>query len=529
MELFAFQQEDVDQLKSKRSRLVGNDPGTGKTFIGIALDQANRAGDGAKGEYVDNYMRKHRALKTLVVCPKNAIDVWDEHLMQYTEDDIYVYTYHTRERFMQYAKDPRRSGYFVMNYDSVRIKDMRGLNQITWFHIIGDEIHRIKNRKAQLVQSFKRIPALYKTGMSGTPADNKPEDLWSILNWLWPNYYTSYWRFVRAYTIQIPVLDRDGNELGYQKTVGVNEEAIPVLREEMKPWFTRRRKEDVLTDLPDKYYSRIWVDLDPKQRKVYDQMKKTMAAWCEDHREEIEREDPIIAQAVVVQLVRLQQMTAGYLVAKIDPATGEQEIKYRKKWNKDHTEFDLVEVPQWEMIDPSAKMDALVELMTDRGVYEKGGPSFIVFSQSKAAINLFGQRLESKHISHGLYTGDTKQAARDELVRSFQRGDVRVFAGTIKAGGESITLTRSSTVIFIDRWWSPSKNRQAEDRAHRIGQREAVEVIDIMARNTVDLGRWTAINNKWKWLQMLMGDRVNPEEVVKELSLDDIIELDQGE
>lgn len=535
MDLFAFQQEDVAKLKSKRARLVGNDPGTGKTYIGIALDQANRSGDGNESVYVDEYMAKHKVLKTLVVCPKNAIDVWDSHLMDLTEDDIYTYSYNTRYTFLKQALDPKRGGYFIINYDSIRIRDLKDLQKVVWFHIIADEIHRIKNRKAQLTVAFKKLPTLYKTGMSGTPADNKPTDLWSVLNWLWPKYYTSYWRFVKAYTIQVEVMKRNPETgvvepTGYSQEVGVTN--LDVLHAEMRPWYTRRRKQDVLTDLPEKYYSRIWVDLSPKQRVAYDQMKKVMTAWVEDHREEIERNDPIIANAVVVQLIRLQQMSAGYLVAQLDQ-DGNQIIKVYHKCDKEKragcTESNPHHekcrwVPQWEMTEPSTKLDALMELLKDRG-----DEPIIVFSQSKAFIRLLGARLRDKDIPHGLYTGDTKQVDRDQLVRDFQSGAVRVFAGTIKAGGEAITLTRSSTVVFVDRWWSPSKNIQAEDRAHRIGQKNAVEVIDIMARNTVDLGRWQSINNKWKWLQMLMGDDIDQDAVIKEIDPMHMLEPDEVE
>lgn len=514
--LLPFQSEDVEKLKSKRARLIGNDPGTGKTYEGIALDLYNRAGDGNPKVEHDKYKVK----KTLIVCPKNALDVWDRHLMELTEEDIYLYTYHTRAAFMKKAMDPRRGGYFIVNYDSLRIKDLQALKKLEFFHIIGDEIHRIKNRKAQLTLAFKQLRTVYKTGMSGTPADNKPTDLWSILEWLWPNYYTSYWRFVKTYTL------RETSDEGYDKIVGLNKETIPLLWEEMAPWFVRRRKEDVLPDLPDKYYSRIWVELGTKQRTQYDLMKKAMVSWCEDHQEQLDAGNPIIAQAVVSQLSRLQQMSAGYLVPIIDETTGEQLLKFVHKKHKagedcsDLCDWQL----QWTLDDPSAKIDVIMELLEDRA-----DESLIIFSQSKAVINLLGTRLARKGITYGLYTGDTKQQDRDRLVQEFQAGKVRVFAGTIKAGGEAITLTRSSTVVFIDRWWSPSKNLQAEDRAHRIGQENAVEVIDIMAKNTVDLGRYQSIETKWSWLQMLLGDNVDQKKIVTTLELGKDLQIEQGE
>jgi len=509
--LFKFQQEDVDKLKSKRSRLVGNDPGTGKTYVAIALDQLNRAGDGnAKVDHTQWPVKK-----TLIIAPKNVLDVWDEHCMELTDEDVFVYKYNTRDKFMAQAKDPKLGGYFIINYESCHIKDMEGLKKVDWFHIIADECHRIKNRKALHTRAIKQFPAIYKTAMSGTPADNRPEDIWSILNWLWPNYYTSYNRFIKAYTYRIKT------EEGYSKIVGINEEALPQFHAEVDPWFVRRRKKDVLPDLPDKYYSRLWVELGPKQRRAYDEMRKTMVAWCESHKDEIMREDPIIAQAVVVQLIRLQQFSAGYLVPLLDE-NGNQVYKIRRKKHKDGT-IEEIPTPQWEMTDPSAKLDALMELLEDRG-----DEQIIIFSQSKAVINLLAKRLEKADISYGLLTGDVKQEVRDQYIKDFQAGRRRVFAGTIKAGGVGITLTAASTVVFIDRWWSPSINLQAEDRAHRIGQTEAVEIIDIMARNTVDLGRYQQIATKWEWLQKLMGDEVDAVEVIKELDLKQVLEQELG-
>ena len=109
-------------------------------------------------------------------------------------------------------------------------------------------------------------------------------------------------------------------------------------------------------------------------------------------------------------------------------------------------------------------------------------------------------------VTHGLFTGDQTQVDKDRLVDSFQAGDTQVFAGTIAAGGEGITLTASSTVIFLDRAWRPTANIQAEDRLHRDGQKSAVQVIDILAKNTIDPDRKAKIDTKWSWLRELLGD-----------------------
>ncbi len=479
--LFNFQQEDVNKLAKQTSRLVGSDPGTGKTYVGLALDQKNRNAATKKNG--------HRVRKTLIVCPKSVISVWDDHCMDLTDENVIVIDTSKRAQFVKDASDKTLSGYFICNWDALRL--MPELTKIQWFHIIGDEIHRVKNRKTQVTHALKKLSAVYKTGMSGTPADNKPQDLWSILNWLWPKYYTSYWRFVKHYCIMNTGYD------GYSKFAGVQN--VEQLHEQMDPWFVRRRKEDVLLDLPDKYYSRIWVDLTPPQRKAYDQMRKNMVAWCEEYSDELEANDPIIAQAVVAQLVRLQQYADGYVVPKLDE-DGKQIIK--RVWNNKKNLYD--EKPQWTLNDPSSKLDTLMDIIADRE-----GQSIVVFSQFRSVIELLEKRLVSKKISYGLLTGSVSQEDRAINVQAFQRGDLQVFAGTIAAGGVGVTLTKASTVVFIDRSWSPAINLQAEDRLHRIGQKDAVEVIDLMARNTVDLGKAQQLAMKWKWIQILLGDTVD--------------------
>lgn len=515
MGLFHFQQEDVDKLKSKRSRLVGNDPGTGKTYEGIALDLANRKGDGHPKVIVP------AKPKTLILCPKTVVGVWDQHCMDLTDEDVYVIDPKRRHLFEKDVLDPNAGGYFIANWDSLRL--MPSLAKVEWFHIIGDEIHRAKNRKAQLTRSLLRLRTEYKTGLSGTPADDKPQDLWQVLNWLWPNYYTAFWKFVEAYCNIITTDEKTGEPLGYRKISGVNDDRISELHRQMAPWYVRRKKEDVLPDLPDKYYSRIYVDLSPKQRKAYDQMRKVMIAWVEEHSEELD--NPVIANAVVTQLIRLQQYADGYVIPRLDE-NGEHAYKWKWVYGKDWTyqekmdwkalyaptpdnplmplEGGAKQIFLYDVIDPSSKLDVLMELLEDRSEQQ-----IIVFSQFKSVIKLLEQRLQKADISYGVITGDVKQDDRTDQIAKFQRGDLRVFIGTIPAMREGITLTASSTVIFLDRVWSPSQNTQAEDRAHRIGQKDAVQVIDIVAKNTVDLGKIQKVSMKREFLQRLLGDVVD--------------------
>jgi SWI/SNF-related matrix-associated actin-dependent regulator 1 of chromatin subfamily A len=99
-----------------------------------------------------------------------------------------------------------------------------------------------------------------------------------------------------------------------------------------------------------------------------------------------------------------------------------------------------------------------------------------------------------------------KQSERGALIDGFQAGEYQIFASTLATGSEGITLTKASTVVFLDRSWKPSTNKQAEDRCHRIGQKNAVQIIDFMAKDTVDMGRKQHIENKLAFIKQMLGE-----------------------
>lgn len=478
--LYDFQQVAVDRLASKPARFIADDLGLGKTVEAIALDLFNRREARQQGS---------RPGKTLVVAPLSVLGSWRSHLEKYTSHDVHVLNPKRRDLFLKETTGWGQ-GFYICHWEALRLKDMETLKKVNWFHIIADEAHRAKNRKAQQTRALKRLRAQYRTALTGTPAHNLPHDLWSILNWLFPKYYTSYWRFYEQY-VDYQIIQPQG----YKKPVGVKNELQ--LQKEMAPFFLRRLKQDVLKDLPDKYYTQLWVDLTPQQRKAYDEMKKHMVAWL-DAKSEEELESPMVASVIVSQLTRLQQFAVAYM---------EQVGTVIKK---DKEGKELPPMPKYTMSEPSTKLDVLMDIIEDNP-----DEQIVVFSQFKQIITLLARRLEKKGITYGLLTGDVKSEDRERAIDAFQDGKLRVFAGTIAAGGVGITLTAASTVVFLDRAWSPSDNRQAEDRLHRIGQANAVQVIDIIARSTVDLGRRQKLIQKAGWIQKILGD---PEAVQEEVN-----------
>jgi SNF2 family DNA or RNA helicase len=473
--LYHFQQVGVAQLcplgeEPAESGLIADDMGLGKTYEGIARDVELRR---------DPYAFKR---PTLIVAPSGThYDAWVRVIKEYVGPTMPIWVIDRKRRsIIEGQLRAAQTGmkafpcYVIVHYEALRL--MEELKDIDWFHIIADECHRVKNRGAQQTRALKALRTKYKTGLSGTPADDKPQDLWSILNWLWPKLFRSYWKFVKECCVfEDEQLQRLKYGKTFKKIVDVNPEGAAKMLATIRPWYVRRKKADVGIELPEKYYTERHVELPIRQRRAYDQMRRDMIAWVGEHQDQ-----PLVAGAVVAQLVRLQQFALASAVF-----TPEGKIA---------------------LVDPSAKLDDLVEVLD-------GNPdqSLVVFSQSRSMVNLVVSRLRSNGTLVSPYTGHVSQPDRDKAVEAFQHGDIQVLAGTIAAGGEGITLHRASTVVFLDRAWNPTRNRQAEDRLHRIGQVNPVQVIDIIARDTVDLGRMQRIANKWSALEYILGDKTDAE------------------
>lgn len=493
LKLFPFQEYAVDFLVDKRSVLVGDEMGLGKSLQAVALDRLRRT---KQPDLV-------RRPKTLVITYIGIFSSWIEHFENETDLRVVCINPRNRLKFME-ALFHDQADVYIVHWQAVRL--MPELAEIEWFHIIGDEVHSLQNRKSKQTLATKKIKAIYKTGLSGTPAYDKPDDLWSILNWLYPKYWSSFWRY---YDDHIKWIEQDG----YRVIVGVNN--VEKLQQEMSGFYVRRRKQDVLLDLPEKYYTEITVELDPKQKRAYQQMKKDMLAWIGEHENE-----PVVAPVVIAQLTRLQQFSDAFgelerftLREKImlTPDRAQKEVDegtLKLKVDGSLPTFTYLEreALRMRLSEPSTKLDAVMDIISSTAA------PIVIFSQFSQVIELLAKRLEKVGIPSGIFIGSTSSDDRKAIIRNFQAGKLRVFAGTIAAGGIGITLTAASTVVFIDRSWSASLNIQAEDRCHRIGQKNAVQVIDIVSRGTLDVKRIQKINLAWSWIKRLIGDDTDLEE-----------------
>lgn len=503
----------IEKLRKVNFRLCGDSMGVGKTVTGIGLDMAMREDDPAATG------------PTLIICEKIGLDVWDYHLkamgikpskiLLIDPTDRTIFGNEVR-KWIAYLGGRRATRpqhlYYVMHWDAlIRVPDITD-KKMTWAHVIADEVHLAKNRKALRTIELKRIVALYKTGLSGTPADDKPWDIWSILHWLYPKQYRSYWRFYENHVLYVSSGEvtkynrwiKNGGDYegfrekypkagpGYRVAVGVKN--IPELHRNIRPFYIRRTLREVAPDMPEKIIVQppIIVPMGKQQRKEYEQMRDKAIALIggSEDREGFQ----LLAPAVVAVLTRLQQMALATLSPEWELSDNE--------WVGDEyeTEWDM---PKIVLAKPSPKLDAVMNLIT---THEE--EPFVVFSQFRGMADLVEEECQRLKIPvvkiHGAVTSKDE---RTRLVQEFQDGKARVFAGTIAAAGKTITLTRANHVIFTDLSWNPSKNEQAEDRLWRRTQRNTVRVHHIQSEDSIDQVRYDRITQKADWIKALLNPK----------------------
>jgi SNF2 family DNA or RNA helicase len=425
----------VDVIKQHGAAYLGWQMGLGKTLAACAI-----------ADELD-------AKLTLVVAPNTAkFAVWEPELarfMPWAETVVLRNSKKHRALDLGYARQVAASGrplVLVVHYEALKI-ELTALNALgPWDLVVCDEVHRIANPKTQMTRALKKVKARAKLGLSGSIIQNHAEELFSPLQWMFPSVYRARWRDWNDRYLDYV----DG---GYGKIcIGVKPDRLEQMQAELGVFMVYRTKDEVL-DLPERTEITRKVQLNPAQRKAYDELRRTYAT-------QLESGETITATDGLTLLTKLRQVATG-----LDVVSG-------------------------ELVD-SSKLDIAVEMIEDNP-----DEAFVVFSWFKAPIYSLEQRLQARGVECYCVTGDTKQVDRAAFIQGFQSGHRQVFAGTLSTLGESVTLHRAQNAIFLDRSWNPANVQQACDRIHRIGQKQPVTITYLEAQDTVDELRVTPLLNE---------------------------------
>ena len=472
-ELYAYQKDDVNKLRNRLFSLDGSEMGTGKTHTAIELMQIWR----------DRVIeRTNENLPILVITPINTFQSWYEKIAAQAPDlKVKIINRKNRSEFVD-AIVSKEYDVYIMHWQAVRlVVPELNAKKCKFSVLIGDEAHALANRKAATTKHTKAIQRYHTHFMSGTASGDKPWNLWSLLNVLDSKAFSSYWKFVDAFAKQ-EVNYRQGGT--YKVFTGVKN--VEQLHKIMNYFYIRHTKMDkccenhpngVMPWLPPKNYEKLTVELNTTQRKIYKQMADQMVAWLQTTTGERE---PLVAPIIVAKLIRLSQIALATPIIETN----------------DEGEIDAVLLSM-----PSSKYAALLELIND---YED--KQFVVFTSSKKMAYLCGQQLEKDGIANAVFSGDTPNARRQSMVNDFVSGKFRILVAVIEAAAEGIDGLQNAcdTAIFLDRSWRTIKNKQAEDRLHRGGQKNPVTIIDIVAEDTLDEYRLNRLNDKWLSIQEVL-------------------------
>ena len=447
-ELRPYQVDGVKWLltlyKYSLGGILADDMGLGKTIETIAFINA---------------IKNDKPI--LIVSPKSLVFNWVSEFSKFA-NKIPVYpiigTIEERSKVIKKIKNDKFGVYFI-SYDSLR-NEFENLKDFTFDICILDEAQFIKNMHAKKTNAVKQINALHTIALTGTPIENNIYDLWSIFDFLMPHY----------------LLDYDDFKDYFES----DDEYYKIVKDKVAPFILRRRKEDVLKDLPEKYEVIITTEMSVEQRKLYD-------AYRLKAKEELKSSEGSKVMEVLSIITRLRQIC-------VDPST-------------------FVENFEGE----SGKITMLKEIINDR---MKDGHRFLIFSQFVSALNIVKEEIEKMGIKYFMITGDTSAKERLRICNDFnQDEEYKIVLISLKAGGTGLNLVGADVVIHLDPWWNYSAQNQASDRAHRIGQTRTVEVIKLIAENSIEERVVNLQNEKKELVDKVIS---NDDSSIKGLSIKDL-------
>jgi len=402
--------------------VLADDMGLGKTVQTLAL-------------LAERHLAEPSDRPSLLVAPTSLLSTWRREAERFAPA-LEVLILHGVDRHRRFAEI--EGHHLVVTTYPLLHRDHERLAARPWELVVLDEAQAVKNPASGGAKHIRTLAGRMRLALTGTPLENNLDELWALFDWLVPGLLGERQAFRTRFRNPI---ERHGDQ-GAQAR----------LNDLVRPFVLRRRKDAVLQELPAKTEITEWVRLGNRQRTLYETIR---AAMDQRVRAAIAAKGLAASRITILDaLLKLRQVCC-------DPA--------------------LLPADEGAEAVESAKRARLVEML-DELVAE--GRRVLVFSQFTKMLDLIEADLRARGWDFARLTGETTD--REGVVAAFQKGDVPIFLISLKAGGVGLTLTAADTVILYDPWWNPAVERQAMDRAHRIGQTKPVFVHKLVVEGAVE-------------------------------------------
>lgn len=398
--------------------ILCDDMGLGKTLQVIALLEAN----------------KGQGKTSIVITPATLILNWKDEIEKFTDNLKVICIQGTAKARLEDIRTIKDYDVVLTSYDYIR-RDSDLYQDIVFDYVILDEAQYIKNQKTKNAQEVKKIQGEHRLALTGTPIENSLAELWSLFDFLMPEYLFNYSYFKRNF--ETPIVKNNDQEITKR------------LQRMVEPFILRRTKSQVLKELPEKTENDIHIRFNDEEKKIY------------------------LANLVQVNN-ELQTMMAGEVFNKV------KVLAMMTKLRQLCCDPRLV---YQEFAEPSSKLEVCMNLIDN---IQQENEKVLLFSSFTSVLSLVEEQLKERNISYYKLTGETSKSKRHQLVNNFQVDDTTVFLISLKAGGTGLNLTAASSVIHFDPWWNLSAQNQATDRAYRIGQKNKVQVYKLIMKDSIE-------------------------------------------
>lgn len=422
--LYPYQRNGILFAAAAGRSLIADEMGLGKTIQALGTAELLRREAGIE--------------RVLVVCPTSLKYQWRSEIMKFADSSVRVIEGQSLAREKQYRED---GFYKIVSYHAL-MHDIKAISRMAPDLVILDEAQRIKNWKTRIARTVKSIESPFALVLTGTPLENNLEELYSIVSFIDPHKLGPFWRFLAEHQVK----DETGKIKGYR--------GLGAIGTTLSDITLRRRKSEVLADLPGRIDKRIFVPMTERQRSVHEEFSANVARLIHKWR----RTSHLSEQERQKLLILLNQMRMScdstYIL--------DQDIEHRHDTKID----ELMSILDESLQDPEQKV--------------------VVFSQWERMTRLVAMELDKRGIGYRNLYGGVPSVQRKELFDSFNSlPECRVFIST-DAGSTGLNLQSASILVNLDMPWNPAVLEQRIGRIHRIGQQKNVTILNFVSIDTIE-------------------------------------------